>query len=102
MSLDFGFNRDILLPSADFDKIVKGNDKIYTDSLVFTTPASHNAVEAIQASDSIQIQKKYFITGISTNKLATERLIGLPFFEQFDFVIFDYGNKVFYVSKLRR
>jgi hypothetical protein len=102
MDLDFGFNYDILLPNSDFDKITRGNNKAYKDSLGFSTPGSHHAVEVRHALDSIGIQKNYFFTNIATNKLARERLIGLPFFEHFDFVIFDYKNKLFYVSKERR
>jgi hypothetical protein len=99
VELDFGFSGGILLPISDFIKINRGNNKRYKSDLQFSTPGSKHILENTQAMDTIQIQKNMFRTIIITNKLAKEKLIGLGFFEQFEFVIFDYKNKLFYVSK---
>jgi hypothetical protein len=102
VDLDFGFNGEILLPMPDFLQIAKGNDNITKRTLQLSTPGNKNSLESTLALDTIQIQKDTFIAIISTNKLATEKLIGCGFFEQFEFVILDYKNKLFYVSKEKR
>ena len=99
VELDFGFNGGILLPISDFIQITKENNNRYKSDLQFSTPSSKQILENTQAMDTIRIQKNMFSTIIITNKLAKEKLIGLGFFEQFEFVIFDYKNKLFYVSK---
>jgi hypothetical protein len=99
VALDFGFNGGILLPNSDFLQITKGCNNIYKKDLQFSTPTTKNILETTNAFDTIRIQKNMFKTFISTNKLAVEKSIGRGFFAYFEFVIFDYKNKLFYVSK---
>lgn len=99
VELDFGFNDGIVLPNSDFLKISKGCDRIYKRELQLSTPGNKSLVETTNALDTIQIQGNMFETVITTDKLSQEKLIGRGFFETFEFVIFDYKNKLFYVSK---
>jgi len=99
LEVDFGFNGLILLPGTDFIEISKGNKAIRKGSLRFSTPGSKNVLEVTEAYDSIQIQKNNYRTIIATNKLVKEKLIGRGFFVRFEFVIFDYKNQLFYVSR---
>lgn len=99
VEIDFGYNGYIVLPSNDFKKIAEGNKRIYEDSLLFTTPASYQLIKSTEIFDSIMINKITFQTGISTNPLINEVLLGRKFFKHFEFVIFDYINKSIYLSK---
>lgn len=102
VDIDLGFDGFILLPDADFFKIATCNKCVYADSLRFSTPGSNRLVQSYHISDFITIGANKFATKIYNNKLVREKLIGLRFFETFDFVIFDYRNKLFYVSKKRQ
>jgi len=99
IDVDFGFDDFILLPEPDFIKIIKGNDKTYKRAMQFSTPAKTDTLINTYAFDTISIQDNKFKTVFCSNEKASEKLIGLRFFEQFDFVIFDYPNKLFYISK---
>jgi hypothetical protein len=102
VGLDFGYLGAILLPMSDFLEIEKGNANVVKSEHNFSTPNVKTMVEGIDALDTIKIKKNIFRTVIVTNKLVKAKLIGLDFFSQFEFVIFDYKNKLFYVSKKRR
>jgi len=52
-------------------------------------------------ADSIQIGRLYFNTPVTTNEKVREKLIGLRFFGDFNFIIIDYLNKAVYLSKKR-
>jgi hypothetical protein len=99
VDLDFGFNGTILLPKAEFTTFTSKTRAVLKEDLRFSTPTNKSILENIEALDSIRIHEKTFTVVMSTNDLARERLIGLGFFERFEFVIFDYKNKLFYVSK---
>jgi hypothetical protein len=102
VALDFGFNGGILLPALDFLQIARGNTKIFRQDLQFSTPGSKNVLETTDAFDTIRVHDNIFTTLISTNKFAKEKLLGRGFFEQFEFVVLDYKNKLVYVSKRKR
>ncbi len=97
--LDLGFNGMMIMPLKEFTLIEIGNKRIYTDSRRFSTPSSFEVVENTHAFDTIKINRNYFLTTITTNKLIKETLIGRLFFERFEFLILDYLNKSVYVSK---
>ena len=98
VELDFGYNGSILLPTSDFLQITRGYINLIKRDLRFSTPGNNSDLENTLAFDTVRINKHAFKTVIYTNKLATEKLIGLAFFEPFEFVIFDYRNKLVYVS----
>ena len=99
VELDFGFNGGILLPTSDFSEVTKGNNKIYKRDLQFSSPGSANILETTNAYDTVLMHKMTLTTFISTNSRVKDKLIGRAFFEKFDFVIFDYKNRLFYISK---
>jgi predicted aspartyl protease len=98
MSIDLGYNGDLLLPLNEFNKISTSN-KIFLASSMFKTPASENIVKSLSFIDTVKINHNRFITIISSNEKVKERLIGLQFFKRFDFVIFDFINKKIYLPK---
>jgi hypothetical protein len=97
--LDLGFNGMMILPLKEFTQIEIGNKRIYTDSLRFSTPSSSEIVENIHAHDTIKINRSFFLTTLTTNKLIKETLIGRLFFERFEFIILDYPDRLVFVSK---
>ena len=99
VELDFGFNGGILLPTSDFSEVTKGNNRIYKRDLQFSSPGSANILETTNAYDTVLMHKMTLTTFISTNSRVKDKLIGRAFFEKFDFVIFDYKNRLFYISK---
>ena len=97
--LDLGFNREMIIPLDEFKLIEIGNKRISTDYLRFSTPSSFEDIENTTAFDTIKINRNYYLTGLTTNKLVKERLIGLLFFERFEFLILDCLNKAVYISE---
>ncbi len=99
IEIDFGQNGGILLPISAFFSLAFDSSKTYKKDLLFTTPSGKNIVQSIISRDTIFIGNNPHITIISTNELVKEKLLGLGFFTKFEFVIFDYKKKQFYVSK---
>ena len=100
LELDLGYNGWIILPT-DLAKPIFVNKKIYTDSMRFSTPGGSAIIKNSVVADSIQIGRRYFDTPITTNEMVREKLIGLRFFGDFNFIIIDYLNKAVYLSKKR-
>jgi hypothetical protein len=101
VGLDLGFNGAIILPSAAFMRAIAPNKKTVMEKRRFSTPAGSGIVDDRTARDRIQAGHEPFETTVSSNKLVTEKLIGLRFFKQFEFIVIDYINKAVYVSKKR-
>ena len=101
VELDLGYNGGIILPAKEFKPIAAGNQKTFTVQRRSTTPAGTAMVDNTMVPDSIQIGRRYFMQAISTNKLIKEKLIGLAFFNQFEYIIIDYPGKAVYISKKR-
>ncbi|MDE3214520.1 MAG: hypothetical protein KGM98_14925 [Bacteroidota bacterium] len=99
VQVDFGFNGSTMVPEKDFRKLSKGNYQTYNRNLRFSTPTNIDTLETNFSFDTIQIEKHKFKTFISSNKVAREKLMGLGFFRQFNFVILDFLNKAFYLSR---
>ena len=100
LELDLGYNGWIIIP-AEMAKPIFVNKKIYTDSMRFSTPGSTAIIKNSVVADSIQIGRLYFNTPVTTNEKVREKLIGLRFFGDFNFIIIDYLNKAVYLSKKR-
>jgi hypothetical protein len=98
MAIDLGYNGDMILPLNDFNHIYAPN-KTSSGVSVFKTPARLNIVNSISFIDTVRINHDWFNALISSNEEVKERLIGLQFFERFDFVIFDFLNKTIYLPK---
>lgn len=101
VEIDFGYSGNIILPENEFEKIAVGNSRMYQDSTRFSTPTNSQRVEQKVGWDSISINDNFIQTYFSTNPLVKDALIGRRFFQQYEFVIFDYLNKSVYVSKNR-
>ena len=99
--LDLGYNGSLIMPAREFASVTAGNKKTFTEARRFSTPAGASTVENTIVRDSIRVGRQHFATLISTNKLVKEKLIGLDFFNQFEFVVIDYINKAVYLSKKR-
>jgi hypothetical protein len=100
-ALDFGYNREILLPWKVFHAMKLPAERVKTDSILFSTPASAEVVQNSTVADTISIGGNPYGTLISSNKEDKRILIGRMFFMRFEFVIFDYMNKRIWVSKKR-
>ncbi len=98
MSIDLGYNGDMLMPLGEFKSISKSN-KTFVNLSRFSTPASENVVNNLSVFDTVNISHNWFITIVSSNETVKERLIGLAFFRRFDYVIFDFINKRIYIPK---
>lgn len=101
ISLDLGFNGSIILPSADFKLAIAPGRKTALEKRRFSTPAGSGIVDDRSAMDRIHTGRQAFETLISSNELVKEKLIGLRFFKQFEFIVIDYPNKAVYLSKSR-
>ena len=101
VGLDLGFNGDIILPAAAFMLAISPGKKTVMEKRKFSTPAGSGIVDDRTTHDRIRAGSQYFETLVSSNKLVKEKLIGLLFFKQFEFMIIDYINKVVYLSKKR-
>lgn len=97
--LDLGYNGSFILPAKEFAAIAAGNKKMYIDSMRFATPASAVNTETTSVIDSIRIGHHSFTVSLCTNPLVKERLVGLRFFRQFEFIIIDYPGKKCYISR---
>jgi hypothetical protein len=96
--LDLGFNGMLIMPLEEFVSFEAGK-KIYADSFRFATPSGFELVENRQIWDTVKIGQKLYFPRLDANKSVKEKLIGLHFFEQFEFLILDYVNKSVYISK---
>jgi hypothetical protein len=101
VGLDLGFNGAIILPSAAFMLAMGSGKKTVMEKRMFSTPGGSRLVDDRTAHDRIRAGYQYFETLVSSNRLVTEKLIGLHFFTQFQFMVIDYINKAVYLSKKR-
>lgn len=99
LELDLGYNGAVIIPASLFKSVVGGKNNSYRNSMDFSTPSGTSVVDNVTAKDSIRIGQQRFMTLITTNDLVKEKLLGLGFFSQFEFVIIDYLDKTVYVSK---
>jgi hypothetical protein len=98
MAIDLGYNGELLMPLKEFNKI-SSQKKTFATPAKFSTPGSDNVINRLSIFDTINIHHNWFLTIVSSNETIKERLIGLPFFMRFDFVIFDFINKQIYTAK---
>jgi predicted aspartyl protease len=96
LQLDLGFNGGLLLPSKDFRQLTRGSLHIDTQMKQFSTPGSTNELKTSIVSDTVYIGKVPFATVVCANELASERLIGLGFFQHFEWLILDYKARRVY------
>lgn len=97
--LDLGFNGMLMMPLDEFIPFEVGNKPIYADSLRFSTPSGFKLIENRNAIDTIRINQKLYWVILDANKSVREKLVGLRFFERFEFLILDYVNRTVYISK---
>jgi hypothetical protein len=98
MAIDLGYNGDLLLPLAEFQRIAKSS-KVFNHFNKFSTPASRTLVNQYAILDTVNINHNWFATTISSHETVKERLIGLLFFRRFSYVIFDFVNKRVYIPR---
>ncbi|MEO5683052.1 MAG: aspartyl protease family protein [Chitinophagaceae bacterium] len=99
LSLDLGCNEDIMMPADEFLPIKKNNSGYREDVAVFSTPGSSVKVHNLRVRDTISVGGRSFIAGIASNNVVKEKLMGLNFFRQFDFIVLDYLNSRVYIAK---
>lgn len=100
-AIDLGFNWGILLPAKDFEEISTEGIKMYKDSLLFSTPGGTVTILSTEAMGSVQVNNEWYTTQISSNPKVNEKLVGLLFFRQFEYIILDYINHDVYISGKR-
>jgi hypothetical protein len=98
MGVDWGYNGNLLLPLKEFNKINTEN-KAVSRFARFSTPASSKTINILSIFDTVNINRNWFSTIVSSGETVRERLIGLQFFRVFDYVIFDFINKQIYIPK---
>lgn len=98
MAIDLGYNGYMLVPMNELKSIIS-SDRIFTTEGKFTTPAGESNVNNLSAIDTVEINQNWFFAFVSSNDLVKERLIGLKFFRRFEYVIFDFVNKLIYIPK---
>jgi len=97
---DLGYNGALILPKKDFDRFH------FEDSIKSSLGKMGTAVGAQEAhyffveNQMFEIGDKSFTSNIMANDLNKKlSFIGLGFWKEFKFIIIDYNNKKFYVSK---
>lgn len=98
MAIDLGYNGDMLMPLSEFNTISSSN-KILINLRRFATPSSEHIVNHLSILDTVHIDHNWFSAIVSANETVKERLIGLAFFNRFNYVIFDFINKHIYIPK---
>ncbi|HTR31667.1 MAG TPA: hypothetical protein VMH27_20485 [Puia sp.] len=97
-AIDLGYHGDIILPMEDFLAIRTANKKFSRPS-EFMTPASASVVNDLYFFDTIKLNNNWFHVMVSSNEKVKERLVGVEFFDRFDFVVFDFKNSKIHISK---
>jgi hypothetical protein len=98
LELDLGYNGGVAIKKKTFDKIDLDHTAKVKEGT--TTSAAGTQKVTFYSLDNEQVKAggKDFTIGIRSNNAHTLNLLGLQFFAQFKFVIFDYLNKAVYVS----
>ena len=97
-AVDLGYHGDIILPMEDYLAIRTSNKKFSRPSK-FTTPASESVVNDLFFFDTVKLNNNWFHVMISSNEKVKERLIGVEFFDRFDFVVIDFKHRKIHISK---
>jgi hypothetical protein len=98
VELDLGYNRAVGLTKDVFDQIDVNHKAIVKEGTIITASGPSKVTGAILDSSPIKLGDKAFTTTITTSNLMSKNLVGIGFFNQFKFVIFDYLNQAVYVS----
>ena len=98
IDLDLGYSGPVILPKKEFDKIDVNHKAVVTEGS--TTSAAGKQKTKIYALDAtpFKIGDKDFKLSIRSTDNVKLKLMGLKFFSQFKFVVFDYLNQAIYVS----
>lgn len=91
--VDLAYNHGILLPEKEFERATARNESKGKLDMQFSTPAGNRVLETLLVWDSVVIDRRYYGAQIASNKMATEKLIGLGFFSQFRYLTMDYQNR---------
>ena len=96
--VDLGFNGMAILPLKDFSEIIDPG-KTFESDISFKTPAGNHFIKSTTSHQKVLLGTDSVSFMFSTNDRVAEKLVGLGFFKQFEFVVLDYPNKQIYVSR---
>jgi hypothetical protein len=101
IDVDLGYNKGVIVSPILFNKIDADNKATVEPSEITSTAGTSKITLHRLDKMSIKIGENTFTISMRTNEKITKRtkLIGLEFFAQFKFVVFDFINKTIYVSK---
>jgi hypothetical protein len=96
--LDLGFNGTLIMPLEEFGTFEAGK-KIFRDSFRLSTPSDFELVENMTVEDTVLVNQKLYWVFLNANKSVKYKLVGLGFFQRFEFLILDYLHNEVYISK---
>jgi hypothetical protein len=98
LELDLGYNGGIVLPKKNFNEIDVDHKAVIKKTSMTSVAGTQEATFYILYDEPIKIGINIFPLRLVTTETVNMKLLGLSFFSQFKFVIFDYLNKAVYVS----
>ncbi|SDH21950.1 aspartyl protease family protein [Chitinophaga filiformis] len=100
VSVDLGYNGDLVLPPASFTPVIK-------DKYVYKATGTSSTIAGVVDTRFYLYEHAVFSFNgdtyldyeVSTSDIVKDKLLGAGFFSDFKFVIFDFVNRNMYVSK---
>lgn len=100
LELDLGYNAGIMLDKNNFDKVdVKKNATIRTGTSTTVSGITKSIYKVLDSANVNISGKTVLIRVVNSDVIKNSNLIGLGFFSRFKYIIIDFPNKKFYVSK---
>jgi hypothetical protein len=98
VEVDLGYNGYLILTKKNFDKIDPDHKAIVKATEITSVAGTQKVTGYLLPEKSGKIGDKSFNMKVVSNDKMTNNYLGMAFFAQFKFVIFDYVNKAVYVS----
>ena len=98
LELDLGYNGGVAIKKKTFDKIDLDHTAKVKEGTTTSVAGTQKVTFYSLDNEQVKAGNKNFTIGIRFNNAHTLNLLGLQFFAQFKFVIFDYLNQAVYVS----
>ena len=98
LDLDLGYGGSVIIKKKTFDKIDLDHQAKVKEGTIISAAGVQKTLKYSLDNEQVKVGDKDFTTYIRTNDVINMNLLGIGFFDQFKFVIFDYVNKAIYVS----
>ena len=99
IDMDLGYNGMLIIPKENFDKVDEKHKAVVKEGYTITVAGKQTVTNYNLDLVGIKIGDKDFdVTLRSTNNMRG-KLLGVGFFSKFKFIVIDYLNKDFYISR---